>query len=81
MAEAKDKFRLISNHPEDLGNGRVANVDEEVGLTAKEQEEPTIVRLLEEGKLVSTFRPEPEEDKTKEPPKQPAQSGGKGTAK
>ena len=80
MAESKDRFRLVSGHPEDLGNGRVATVDQEVGLTAEEQEEPTIVRLVEEGKLIAIPKKAAKEAPS-QANQQSAKADGKGTSK
>lgn len=56
---ADTKYRLVGAHAEDLGAAGTAEVGQVIKLGAKEQEEPQVMRLIEEGKLVPVVDQKP----------------------
>jgi hypothetical protein len=51
-------YKMVGAHAEDLADGRVLAVGEEVDLSKEEIKDPHNQRLVEEGKLIEGIQPE-----------------------
>jgi hypothetical protein len=61
MAAAK-KFRFVGYHAEEIVSGQFSGPGEEVSLSAEDQKDPNVQRLIEEGQLIE-LHPRKEEAK------------------
>lgn len=61
------KYKLISDHAEDLADGRVLGPGEEAELDEEAVEDPHNQRLIEEGKLIPVEETEAEAEPKPKP--------------